>query len=85
MARADMSPSCLPSSANVRNGFTGATCAHVAITAISATSISIEFAINRITRSPRFTPADSKRFASPAAARPSSAYVMRCCSKMTAG
>ena len=49
------------SSDGVRNGLIGATCAHVAMTAISATSISIEFAINRITRSPRLAPAASKR------------------------
>ena len=40
-----MSASCFESSCGVKNGFTGTTCAPVAITAISATSISIEFAI----------------------------------------
>src|SRR5688572_10029962 len=55
------------------------------MTAINAISISMEFAINKITRSPRFAPKPSRCFASPAVARPNSAYVMRCCSRITAG
>ena len=40
------------SSPGMKNGLTGATCARWAITAISAMSISIEFGIITITRSP---------------------------------
>ena len=69
------------SSRALKNGLTGAACAPVLMTAMIAASISIEFAIMRITRAPFRT---SSCRASPATARPSSAYVSRLSSQITA-
>ncbi len=70
---ASTSASTFASSCDVKNGFTGTTCARVAITAINATSISMEFGIITIARLPGPRPSEASSRARPATARPNSA------------